>query len=399
MSEHKLETMIYSTDAKLSHIDNNKFDILMNKFSKLDIFSFIPVPKANPVSTKRSLIGSLLVISVFLAYTSYSFSQFLTNNIPKTNQYLMSLDENYITSAPEVAFAFVNSDYFNESFYNTSYWTYTFEQAIVYQNSTKNYINIPILPCTPSWLNSSFIVYCPILTGNLQGILYSASIHQNIRIQVNMCFNTSNVTCANASDILWTMETGRLFVYVRNEPTVNFMTGISDSSIPYQSFFYFFVWNYYNRIELVSRRNIITLCPNLVTTWSSTVFDNFELVEQNSYVSQVPQNVSHNIFLLWMRLDESQTITTVIYQTSADLAGKWGGLWGIFFALGAFYFLKFNTTSFYLEKPEWKQFDKISHPPIKNTDNNDSNSSIEMSSFRKDLLNDNKKPDLSDIGL
>ena len=39
---------------------------------KLDIFSFLPVPRSAPVSTKASLIGSFLLLGIFTAYIIYS---------------------------------------------------------------------------------------------------------------------------------------------------------------------------------------------------------------------------------------------------------------------------------------------------------------------------------------
>ena len=49
---------------------------------KLDIFSFLPVPRSAPVSTKASLIGSFLLLGIFTAYIIYSF-------ICKKNDFLM----------------------------------------------------------------------------------------------------------------------------------------------------------------------------------------------------------------------------------------------------------------------------------------------------------------------
>jgi len=53
----------------------------------LDIFSFIPVPQTRPVSTKRSKIGSILLILIFLVYIIYDFVWLLINNPPKVNTY------------------------------------------------------------------------------------------------------------------------------------------------------------------------------------------------------------------------------------------------------------------------------------------------------------------------
>jgi len=58
----------------------------------LDIFSFIPVPRTVPVSTKRSKIGSIIVILLFLVYVIYDFVELFLNNPPKVNTYEVPLD-------------------------------------------------------------------------------------------------------------------------------------------------------------------------------------------------------------------------------------------------------------------------------------------------------------------
>jgi len=59
----------------------------------IDIFSFIPVPKDSPVSTKQSLIGTLIFFVIFLTYVIYDFVQFVTNNAPIIQSYRTSLDD------------------------------------------------------------------------------------------------------------------------------------------------------------------------------------------------------------------------------------------------------------------------------------------------------------------
>ena len=51
----------------------------------IDVFSYIPVPQAYPVSTNKSKIGSIFFIAVMLAYIIYDFYNFITHNIPTTN--------------------------------------------------------------------------------------------------------------------------------------------------------------------------------------------------------------------------------------------------------------------------------------------------------------------------
>ncbi len=57
----------------------------------IDIFSFVPVPRTRTVSTKRSKLGSILIILIFLVYVVYDFVALLTNNTPKLNTYEVPL--------------------------------------------------------------------------------------------------------------------------------------------------------------------------------------------------------------------------------------------------------------------------------------------------------------------
>lgn len=58
----------------------------INKFlHAIDIFAFLPVPKTEEVSTKRSVIGSISLIVIFLGYLIFSLVQFFTNNPPRIN--------------------------------------------------------------------------------------------------------------------------------------------------------------------------------------------------------------------------------------------------------------------------------------------------------------------------
>ncbi len=56
----------------------------------IDLYRYLPVPTAYPVSTKNSRIGSLIFICVLLGYLIYSFYLFLAKNVPKTNSYMIS---------------------------------------------------------------------------------------------------------------------------------------------------------------------------------------------------------------------------------------------------------------------------------------------------------------------
>jgi hypothetical protein len=390
---------IFSKDASLSTSNQTRLDNFLNKMSSVDIFAFVPVPKAQAVSTKRSLFGSCGLLIIFFSYLIYTFITFLSNNVPRSNQYLIPLDSNYVSTVPEIAFAFVNSDSFTSSFYNTSYFTYNLQQCTVYQNTSipRNYTTVPYIPCQPTWLNVSFPVFCPNTTLFMQGILYGTPIHQYPRLQVNMCMNSTanNYSCATNDSLTWVIMTGRLFVYIRNYPELDLSTGQNTVATPYNSYYYFFVYSLYNRAEVVAQRTITTLHPNLMTSFSDQIIDDLDIIDQNTYVSQVPQNVSHNFFLWWIRLDETTMSTDVMYATSTELFGQWGGMWSILFAMGAVYFLKYNTKSFYKARPEWEEFDKqfsevqsMASGKPSNAEGKSPDPSLELSQMKSPLLDD-----------
>lgn len=64
----------------------------MRWLTKLDFFSFLPVPKDHAVSTKQSICGSLVFIVLFLVYIVIQFTIFVTDNPPKIQSYNSKLD-------------------------------------------------------------------------------------------------------------------------------------------------------------------------------------------------------------------------------------------------------------------------------------------------------------------
>jgi hypothetical protein len=58
---------------------------------RFDIFSYIPVPQSFPVSTRKSKIGSVVVICLFIGYLIYDFVKFLSSNKFSVNTYSGSL--------------------------------------------------------------------------------------------------------------------------------------------------------------------------------------------------------------------------------------------------------------------------------------------------------------------
>lgn len=75
-----------------------------------DIFSFIPVPKSSTVSTKCSMIGSMVFFLLFLSFIIYDFVQFVSNNPPIPNSYYEDLGDKVYPS-PRFALTFMTGYY------------------------------------------------------------------------------------------------------------------------------------------------------------------------------------------------------------------------------------------------------------------------------------------------
>ena len=74
----------------------------------LDVFKFLPTPVDNPVSTRQSIIGSLLFFLIFGTFVIVDFITFLTFNKPTAQIYNEPLDEN-IYKLPDFALAFMTT--------------------------------------------------------------------------------------------------------------------------------------------------------------------------------------------------------------------------------------------------------------------------------------------------
>jgi hypothetical protein len=59
----------------------------------LDIFSYVPIPQAYPVSTNKSKIGSIIVLLLFIAYLGYDLYLYITKSSPTINAYQAIIEE------------------------------------------------------------------------------------------------------------------------------------------------------------------------------------------------------------------------------------------------------------------------------------------------------------------
>lgn len=90
-----------------SLITEEQTNCFLRVLKKIDIFSFIPVPKDDSVSTKQSLIGTAIFFVIFFTYIIYDFVQFVNDNPPIIQSYRTQLDSN-VYQLPSFAIAFMN---------------------------------------------------------------------------------------------------------------------------------------------------------------------------------------------------------------------------------------------------------------------------------------------------
>lgn len=111
---------------KDSFIREEQPNICLRVLKKIDIFSFIPVPKDDSVSTKQSLIGTALFFAIFLTYIIYDFVKFVQDNPPIIQSYRTQLD-NSIYELPKFAYAFMNGSNTDETALYNDLFTYSWQ--------------------------------------------------------------------------------------------------------------------------------------------------------------------------------------------------------------------------------------------------------------------------------
>ena len=72
--------------------------------SFIDVFSYVPVPQAYPVSSNKSKVGSFIFIAILLGFLIFDFFQFMTNNIPTVNVLEADNINTGNTTVPQFAF-------------------------------------------------------------------------------------------------------------------------------------------------------------------------------------------------------------------------------------------------------------------------------------------------------
>lgn len=117
-----------------SFIEERKTKCFIRFMRAIDIFSFIPVPKDENVSTKQSVIGSVIFILLFLSYIIYDFVQFATNNPLVEQNYRTPLDTASYT-LPNFSIAFMTGNLTNETSTYDDTFTYNWQLITKAQGS------------------------------------------------------------------------------------------------------------------------------------------------------------------------------------------------------------------------------------------------------------------------
>jgi len=338
---------------------------------KLDIFGFTPVPTGQRISTRKSRYGTYIFIGVYLLYITKIFYSFLTANTPRVNQFSNRLDDNIQYKAPRMAFAFLTGDNLNISFYNPKYFTFEFSQVVTYAdpNIPDEVTPIALEPCRPKWLKPVFDVYCPTKDTYLQGMLYGSPINKHPALEVILC-NKEKEECEDIEFIDWTIKLGRLFVFLEQYSSYDFVSGqeIKDDT-PYVSYYYFLILDQFNRAELKIEAENVTMKPDMLTSFTDKKMDNLmAYAEQYLYVSKVPVTTKQSLFLWWCNMDDTTKVTTVVFDTLLDILSKIGAMWTLLFTAFAFYFLRFNQSKYYSRKPHMMNFDDRITPLVSATE-------------------------------
>lgn len=82
---------------------------------KLDVFSFVPFPKNEPVTTKQSLCGSLLFLLIILAFAISDFVAFATYNPPSIQTYYTKINNQKEYVLPKFALNFMDGNALNQT--------------------------------------------------------------------------------------------------------------------------------------------------------------------------------------------------------------------------------------------------------------------------------------------
>ncbi|KAM3143970.1 hypothetical protein pb186bvf_004021 [Paramecium bursaria] len=326
----------------------------------LDLFSFLPVPKTKPVSSKRSLVGSLIMLLLFFGYILYGFITFILINAPRVNTFLNELPvANY--SMPPIAFVFLFGDPFNSTINDPQIFTFSY-QMIYKPQQTKlqeEQVEIPLISCRPSWMvDQGFDLLCPSDPGIMAGALYQSALFVYPRIQVTYC-NQSNLSlnCMSQNNIDKIAAGGRILLFIKDEgPNIDLTTGKDIETIPYRTFQFFLIPGLYPRAQIYFIWDQITIKPDFFKRFTTQVLQFLDFEDVSTWQTNVSVYNPYSAFQIFFRMELFQRVGFLYYATILDMISIWGAFWGVLFSAFATYFLWYNQESFYSENKEWEDF-------------------------------------------
>lgn len=240
----------------------------MRCLQTFDIFSFIPVPKSRTISTKCSLIGSILFFTLFLSFIIYDFVQFVSDNPPLPNSFYEDLGDG-VYQSPKFAMTFMTGEYLEQSLDAPPYFNFTLEQSTKYRGGEKK-DPVSLSHCNPDWLGEDIFSFykelqCSDPNKNLtmMGLLYSSNTTTNPKIGISLCIKNSSQDCVTNLDMQSMMAKGRVFLFI--ERTLSKYDEIKNSNFLLYNFF--LVPNVYNRINIQMQVNREIIKPDYLTRW------------------------------------------------------------------------------------------------------------------------------------
>lgn len=352
----------------------------MRALKKVDIFSFIPVPKDDSVSTKQSLIGTAMFFAIFLTYIIYDFVQFVQTNPPSIQSYRTQMDTNrYLL--PRFAYAYMTgglndqTDYFNDLFFlnltkqvktqgvdNGSYVQYDF---VTYDKTNQVANNFQLMP----WMSDAtkqfyYILRTPTEDLYASGLLYSSDITEYVQLKLYFCSTATNATaaCADANSTAVLASYGRVFLFIENQPDRSSISleKPSANGNNYLLYNFFVVQGLYKRVTINFQVIKDEILPDYFWRWSTEYQTRVQVESILEYVSNTTFNNSRlDAIAFNMQLAPQIINNRVSFTTLIDHISLWGAFWGVLFAVFALFFLSYNRRKFYQKNPAWSKFKKM----------------------------------------
>jgi hypothetical protein len=349
--------------AELKGLKPKNTNICFKILHALDLFAFEPVPKTNDFSTRRSILGSLLIIALFLTYVIFTFVNFFINNTPTLNTYSTHIMPNQNFTLPRITILFVTGTELNISFYDETYFKINLDQVISHQRGeNKNeYQPISLTKCLANqteWHNTSSYTFeymlCPAKDLIMQGELYESEKFIYPRFTVVLCENKTTQKCADRDKINYLFQTGRIFLYIETKGKENFATGVSQTD-SFQLLYYTLIPGDFLQNEIIIKATQAVTYPDYLTSFHQQVYNYLDVNREIFYFSRLKnQSIVSQVT---MRIDSTIDVSEFRYMDIMMLVSKWGALFGVLFWLLGLYFAKKTQDKFYELKPDWDRFD------------------------------------------